>query len=315
MIHPFDPTLNFMQIWYNRNATLEFRITTPGGLTLGPVPLGKHMDLVLPSTNVPGLVVGWVDHQIDAQNGDKHIDITLRPTYDDPLFPVTALPPPADLPALASAGDLIAPAPSGVWIIELRNTGNHKADVHAWIEQDDAGRPSGARRRQSQFLNKDADPQFTVGPLATGHHTITVGGYNTATHEVCRYSACGPTRPIGSQNPRPKPEVCAPAEDDAAGRGILSASSRKSRATRMNGTSASAPFVTGLVALLMQYRASTGGSPLTADQIRAKIKRGATQATLRPNRHNAVDATQIIKQKDVFDKLIGAGKIDVGNSF
>jgi subtilisin family serine protease len=320
MIHPFDPTLNFMQIWYNGDAKLEFRITTPDGLTLGPVLLGQHMDLVLPSANGPGLVVGWVDHQIDTQNRDKHIDITLRPTYDDPLFPLTAPPPPNDLAALAIAGDSVAPAPSGVWVIELRNNaGDPEAYVHAWIERDDSGRPGGARRRQSQFVTDEVDPKRTIGALATGHHTIAVGAYNTATHEVCRYSACGPTRPIGSNqnNSRTKPEVCAPAEDDAAGRGILSASSRKSRATRMNGTSASAPFVTGLVALLMQYRESTGGSLLSADQIRAKLTQGATQATLRPNRHNAVDATQIIKQGDpnVFNDVIGAGKINVGNTF
>lgn len=305
IVRPFDPTLNFMQIWYNGNTTLELRITTPAGQMLGPVLLGDHLNLTLPSTNGPGLVIGWVDHQIDTQNGDKHIDITLRPTYDDPLFALTALPP---------LGGSVAPAPSGVWIVELHNTGNHKGNVHAWIERDDAGRPSGARRRQSQFVTADADPKFTIGALATGHHTISVGAYNTATHEICRYSACGPTRPTGNHGPRQKPEVCAPAEDDAAGRGILSASSRKSRATRMNGTSASAPFVSGLVALLMQYRASTGGGPLPADQICTQLKQGATQATLRPNRHNAADATQIIKQQAVFNDVIGDGKIDVGNT-
>jgi len=305
ILQAFDPTLNFMQIWYPGNATLDLWITTPSGLKLGPVSLGDHKNLILPSANGPGLVAGWVDHQIDTQNGDKHIDITLRPTYDDPLFPPTALP---------SSGGSVAPAPSGVWIIELQNTGNHKANVHAWIERDDAGRPSGARRQQSRFDTEDADPKFTIGGLATGHHTIAVGAYNTATHELCRYSACGPTRPTDNQGPRQKPELCAPAEDDAAGRGILSASSRKSRATRMNGTSASAPFVTGLIALLMQYRASTGGGPLTAAQIRTKLKQGATQATLRPNRHNAADDTQIIKQKTVFNDVIGNGKIDVGNT-
>src|SRR5262249_8773298 len=150
-------------------------------------------------------------------------------------------------------------------------------------------RPSGARRRQSRFVTADADPKFSLGSLATGQHTIAVGGYNTATHEVCRYTACGPTRPNGAHGHRQKPEVCAPAENDAGGRGVLSASSRKSRATRMNGTSAAAPHVAGLVALILQYRASQSGGPLTADQIRTKLKGAASKAPLRPNRHNAVD--------------------------
>jgi len=64
----------------------------------------------------------------------------------------------------------------------------------------------------------------------------------------------------------------------------------------------------------MQYRASKGETPLTADQIRQKIKQGATRATLRPNRHNDADKTQIIKQRVVFNELIGDGKIDVSNT-
>ena len=82
----------------------------------------------------------------------------------------------------------------------------------------------------------------------------------------------------------------------------------------MNGTSASAPFVTGLVALVMQYRASKGDDPLTADQIRTKLKRWATRDSLKPNRHNSFDDTQIVKQKDVFDDVIGDGKIGVSNT-
>ena len=89
--------------------------------------------------------------------------------------------------------------------------------------------------------------------------------YNSATQEVCRYSACGPTRPTGGHGHRQKPEVCAPAEEDAAGRGILSASSRRAQPTRMNGTSASAPQVAGLVALMFQYRRYKSGAALTAD--------------------------------------------------
>ena len=85
IVHPYDPTLNFMQIWYNHNATLDLWITTPDGQTLLPVHLGStHQYLVLASN--PGVIVGLVDHQTDAGNNDNHIAIWLWPTLlDDPL--------------------------------------------------------------------------------------------------------------------------------------------------------------------------------------------------------------------------------------
>ena len=84
----------------------------------------------------------------------------------------------------------------------------------------------------------------------------------------------------------------------------------------MNGTSAAAPHVAGLVALMLQYRASTGGGPLTADQIRAKLKTAASKTPLKPNRHNAVDPTRLgnVKQTPVLAEVIGSGRIDISKS-
>jgi subtilisin family serine protease len=128
-----------------------------------------------------------------------------------------------------------------------------------------------------------------------------VGAYNTATHEICRYSACGPTRSIGG-NPatsRKKPEVCAPAEEEPAGRGVLSASSLRSQPTRMSGTSASAPHVAGLVALMYQYIRDAGRNKHSADEMRDLIMQGA-------------QTSPPLKQKDVaFGDLTGAGKVNV----
>ena len=80
----------------------------------------------------------------------------------------------------------------------------------------------------------------------------------------------------------------------------------------MNGTSASAPHVAGLVALMFQY---AQGTALTPAEIRHKLKSGAHAAPLKQNRHQLVDQTRLLKQKDVpWDDLIGAGKIDIAKS-
>jgi subtilisin family serine protease len=49
----------------------------------------------------------------------------------------------------------------------------------------------------------------------------------------------------------------------------------------MNGTSASAPHVAGLVALMFQYRHHMRGGPLTADEIRHKLKAAGHPASLK----------------------------------
>jgi subtilisin family serine protease len=258
-------------------------------------------------------IIGLIDHQTDPGNNDNHIDIALRPTLDEDSGLASTAPSGNIALAPQSVSPPVVPAPSGIWIVQVENVGTHEANLHAWIEQDDGGRPSGARRRQSRFVPADADPKFSVTGLATGQHTIAVGAYNTATHEVCRYSACGPTRPTTGHPRREKPDVCAPGEDDAGGRGVLSASSRKSRATRMNGTSAAAPHVAGLVALLFQYKAAGAPGALTADQIRTKVKNAASKGPLKPNRHNAADPTRPagVKQGPVLYEMIGSGRIDV----
>jgi subtilisin family serine protease len=291
IVRPEDPTLNFMEIWYNGNTQLDLRITPPGAATaLGPVHLGAPRFNITRTSDKR--IIGWIDHLTDSVNNDNFIAITLRPTLDDSAT--------------------LAPAPSGIWAIELENVGQHEASYHAWIERDDAGHARGARRRQSHFHPQDADARFTLASVATGLHTVAAGAYNSGTHEVCRYTACGPTRPIGQHgHHRQKPEVCAPAEEDVAGGGVLSSSSREARATRMSGTSASAPHVAGTIALMFQRVRSTTGAALTADRTREAIMRGALAGVLKPNAHQQADERRPLKQIAVLPELTGSGKVDI----
>jgi subtilisin family serine protease len=268
-----------------------------------------------------GKVIGWIYHVPTSARKDPNvIRLQLNATQGENNAKVVAvggsqqqLQPPIMPP-------LTAPAPSGTWAIELQNTGTVGTTFHAWIARDDVRVRSRRRRQQSRFDERDADPRSTLADLATGDLTICVGAHNAATGETCAYSACGPTR-----DERKKPDVTAPAEETAAGGGILCASSRRAQPSRFNGTSAAAPHVTGLVALLMQFNRDTGGNPLSVEQIRKKIVDGAQAAKLLPppplredchNRHQEVDPHRRVgkRQADHFADVTGAGKINVPKS-
>jgi subtilisin family serine protease len=180
--------------------------------------------------------------------------------------------------------------------------------------------PRGRGRQQSRFAVQEADPHYTVADLATGKLSICVGAHNVATAEMCGYSAAGPTR-----DERAKPDVTAPAEEDAMGRGILCASSRRASPSRFNGTSAAAPHVAGLVALLLQYNRDSGGAPLAADVICRKVIDGAIAAQSLPppparglgfNRRQEADSSRPAgtKQSDDFPAVTGSGKADLPQS-
>jgi hypothetical protein len=286
IISPHDPTANDLEIWYQNTSILLVRLRKRG-TAITPsdwVPLDQAPSSI---TRVDGKAIGRIEHLAsDTGNGANRILITLNATD-----------------AAAEVGNN-APAPSGVWTVQFKHVGGVAAELHAWIWRDDAGRARYARRRQSRFHPDNADPAHTIAGWATGHRTISVGAYNTATREICRYSACGPTRPIGGQAGRPKPDVYAPAEEDARGRGVLSASALSTRPSRMNGTSASAPHVAGLIALILE-EARKNGQKLNSDQIRQKLAAGATfpADTLNFNRHQKVDARVKIKQKAVQAEL------------
>jgi subtilisin family serine protease len=295
-VQPQDPTANNLEMWYEDKSQLFVRVRSPGPAIdpAGWIQVGQSCTPITRTSD--GKAIGYIEHlKSETGNGANRVVITLNATD-----------------AAAGSGTN-APAPSGTWLVELKHQSGPAAEVHAWIWRDDAGHARNARRRQSRFHPDEADPAYTIAGWATGQLTISVGAYNTATQEVCGYSASGPTRPTGNQPGREKPEVYAPAEEDVRGRGVLSASALSANPTRMNGTSASAPHVTGLIALMFEYartHAQNAPQSLTANQIRTQLKAGSTVAAvkLQFDRHQKVDARVKTKQKDVQNELLASGK-------
>lgn len=287
IVNAQDQTANELDLWYDHNSELRIRLTPPRGAInpAGWIALGQASDI----TRSDGRIIGYIEHLSSGMgNNANRVFVSLNPTD-----------------AAADAG-AHARAPSGVWTVELEHHKGPNAQVHAWIWRDDAGRARNAQLRQSRFRPDDASPDYTIGGWATGHVAISVGAYNAATEEVCRYSACGPTRPVGGKPDRAKPDIYAPAEEDVRGRGVLSASALSARPTRMNGTSASAPQVTGLIALLFEY-ARANGLNLPNDEIIQYLEAGAVPAdTLRFNRHQKVDDRVAIKQGHVKVDLLSS---------
>jgi subtilisin family serine protease len=243
-----------------------------------------------------------VDHVGSAAslNGDSQITVTINGTL--------AYPGSAPL------------APAGVWTLRLVKPKAGAANVyHAWIEHDEARRGSRAHRRQSRFVDAEADPAYSISGTATGASTIAVGAYNTATNQVAEYSACGPTRAATNfPAQRQKPELCAPCASDARGRGTLSAATRFQLPTRMAGTSASSPHVAGLAALILQLNRDVNRKPLPVKKLRELLERGAKAGgrQLHPNAHQQADANQPRKQSDaaIWPHLVGWGRTDAKES-
>ena len=318
LLRPEDPTSNQVEIWYEGAAQLELLLKPPGRAALHPA-VGLNQWKVIKRTS-DDQVIGWIAHEhvAGAGAGSNVIRINLGCTSGEDGSPPKFAGPGNSQQGVSApppSPPLTAPVASGAWTLRLRNSGKRTANFHAWIERDDMRRRRGRRGQQSRFRETDADAMSSVADLGTGGLVICVGAHNTATSEMCRYSACGPTR-----DGRPKPDLTAPAEEIATG-GVLCASARRGRPARMGGTSAAAPHVAGLVALIMQV---TDGARLTADQILRRLTDGAGNAQgkapppvrgLHHNTHQEVDAHRNgRRQSDHFPAVIGGGKTNVPES-
>ncbi|SEP41688.1 Subtilase family protein [Rhodospirillales bacterium URHD0017] len=275
-IKPGDNTANFVEIWYRGDADLSVDLVRDGAPAPNePVPKGKKR-LVLAN----GRPVGAIIHRADDQgsNHQNQVLIGVDPRFASSTEPVDV---------------------SGTWTIVIKNDGGEPVRCHAWIERDNRG--AAPAIEQSRFVGEpdegDEASSFTLGGFSTGVRTIVVGATNTALRRLEKYSGRGPTA-----DGRPKPDFSAAGASDADGRGVLAAAARGYYPLRSNGTSMAAPFVTGLIALLMQ-KAMAAKPPLELDSERL---RELIASTARPINKAPADGGMVEVELGA-----GAGQIDV----
>lgn len=162
-----------------------------------------------------------------------------------------------------------ARAPFGVWTVTLRHAGTQPVVFDAYVERDDVatGTRTGARQSRLEdpaydtagnldgWVDQPGNPSpvrrsGTFNGIATGHHTVAVGGTRRADagpSGLSRFARYSPQRPEpdAARPQRPgvhgAPETLAACDDNTALWGVRSTGSLSGSTVRLVGTSAAAP--------------------------------------------------------------------------
>lgn len=223
-LEPGDFTDTYVETWFKpRQKGLErvtARVRTAAGDWSGWIGIGQCVDLRDANDKRP---VARLSFQKQVPNGDGSLLLlalapTERPADDD--------------------GPL---ATAGVWQIELAlaadlsDTASDPAlDFESWVERDDPGwLGQGAQARFDEL--RHGETVGTLNSLATGRHTIVVGGFRLSDGAPADYSATG----LGSG----AAFVYGACEESDDLPSILGAAVRTGDCMRMNGTSVASPVV------------------------------------------------------------------------
>ncbi|PAX60700.1 S8 family peptidase [Brunnivagina elsteri] len=237
--------------WYSNSAELEVQLRSPSGFV---TPWQKVITDGNPSKNytLSDARIEIATPGKDGANGDYNFFVQIR-------------------------GIGPSPVTGGVWQLRLRNNSAKETCVNVWTI-DNTG--------SVFFTGTSVQDSMKIGSPGASKSAVTVAAYTTRTKytdidgkerevglkldDISDFSSEGPLR-----NGEQKPDVAAPgamivsAMSSAAGfdRSML----QNSKFVVMAGTSMACPFVTGLVALLLQRDAS-----LTPDKVKELLKKNST---------------------------------------
>jgi hypothetical protein len=254
-----DTTDTFIETWYRpppQGFGLQARVRGPQRVWSDWAAPGQEQ--VMRDSAEHDDVVALLRHDAEVPNG-RDLSLVLL----------------ALAPTAQPAGVACALAPAGLWEIELRLVAvpgattpsatlvaaDLQVTVNARIERDDPGQNAGAALHR--FVDQDADDdRNTLSSLATGRHTVVVGGFRRSDGRTAAYSALGPQRPpadlagmtamsamtamTAMTDPSAElalPMVWAACEEDETLPTVAAAAIRANDVHRMNGTSVAAPVL------------------------------------------------------------------------
>jgi len=281
-VQPDNKAGSFMELWLPRMAVdghsrpqVEVQITTPTRESSGWISPGQHW--YWPSHH---------DRRFWAANYDPpgrrpRLFLAMAPTADLSMSPRTA--------------------PSGTWLVEVRNAGVQVA-VEAWIQRGDTPFGYPLFGRQSRFddpeykrfdlagrpCQDDTPPNSyvrrrgSINALATGQRSIVVGGFRRSDRTPSEYSGSGPTAtPVTIPPQRIGPDAAAAADDSPVLCGLLAAGTRTGSVAAMSGSSVAAPQIARRISELMTSALASDRAAVQVDAAAGDPKAPGPNSPLR----------------------------------
>jgi len=240
-----DISENELEIWYSPQDHFGVSVRPPG---MGWTEIVKPRQFVENRQLSDKSLLSIYNERYHPANGLNCISIYLSPFLNK---------------------DFVIGSSAGLWKVRLHGIEIRNGAYHGWIERDDPRKLGREGEKDvwlfpSFFSEKSNVDNSSVSSLASGYGIISVANLNEPGEAINITSSQGPTR-----DGRFKPDIAAPGTDIVAANGF---GDEDKRWIGMSGTSMAAPYVTGLIGLMLAICPK-----LTAAQIE-----GIIQSTARP---------------------------------